>query len=336
MKERNFFSWLFVPIFIINIFIIFPLSGYAAEITLKLGHVTPNGSHHDIAAKKLSELLLAKTGGRVEIKVFGNAQFGSPPEHWAQIKSGAIDLFCFDLGGISMVENKPKNFNVTKAAFIFDGQEGWMKFLKSDLFKKMMGKTEKNHGIKYAAYLGRSGIMGISTTNKRVVVPEDLKGQKIRVPGEPIFVSNYKGWGATPTPVHPKDIYTSLKTGLVDGLNMYFEQLYTQKWYEIQKYFTMLDWNQSGVGCWMNGKKWESLPDDVKEAFAKSAEETSRYIGEYIDSTTKKATEVLTKAGVEIIHPDLAPWKRIAKKVAMEHEGKMWEKGQFDKVKATQ
>ena len=336
MKKRNFFSWLFVPIFIINIFIIFPLSGYAAEITLKLGHVTPNGSHHDIAAKKLSERLLANTGGRVEIKVYGNAQFGSPPEHWAQLKSGAIDLFCFDLGGVSMIENKPKNFNVTKAAFIFDGQEGWMKFLKSDLFKEMMGKTEKNHGIKYAGYLGRSGIMGISTTNKEIVVPEDLKGVKIRVPGEPIFVSTYEGWGATPTPIHPKDIYTSLKTGLVDGLNMYFDQIYTQKWYEIEKYFTMLDWNQSGVGCWMNGKKWASLPDDVKEAFAKSAEETSRYIWEYIDSMTKKAKEVLPENGVEIIYPDLAPWKTIAKKVAMEQDGKMWEKGLYDRVRATQ
>lgn len=336
MKDRNLFSWLVGLFFILNILVVFPVTGYAAEITLKLGHVTPLNSHHDIAAKKLSERLLANTGGRVEIKVFGNAQFGTPPEHWAQIKSGAIDLFCFDLGGISMIENKPKNFNITKCPYIFDGQDGWMKFLKSDLFKTMMGKTEKNHGIKYAAYLGRSGIMGVSTTNKRVVVPEDIKGLKIRVPGEPIFVSTYKGWGATPTPIHPKDIYTSLKTGLVDGMNIFFEQVYTQKWYEIQKYFTMLDWNQSGVGLWMNGKKWESLPDDVKKAFAKSAEETSQYIDEYIISMTEKAIEVLKEAGVEIIYPDLAPWKTIAKKMAMENEGKMWEKGLYDKVRAIQ
>jgi TRAP-type C4-dicarboxylate transport system substrate-binding protein len=290
----------------------------------------------DLAAKKFSERLLANTGGKVEIKVFGGGQFGSPPEHWAQIKSGAIDMFCFDLGGISMIENNPKNFNVTKAAFVFEGQEGWLKYLKSDLFKQMMAKPEKNHGIKYVAYLGRSGVQGISTSNKRVVVPEDLKGQKIRVPGEPIFVEIYKAWGATPTPINPKDIYTSLKTGLVDGLNMYFEQMYTMKWYEIQKYYTWLDWNHSGVACWMNGKKWESLPDDVKKAFPKSAEEASQYIWNYITSMTGEGVEVLSKAGVEIIHPDLTPWKKIAQEVAMKDDGKMWEKGLYDKVRATQ
>lgn len=161
-----------------------------------------------------------------------------------------------------------------------------------------------------------------------------LSGLKIRVPPVPPFVAAYKAWGANPTPVGGKEIYTSLKSGMVDGMDFTMTLLYSDKFYEIQKYYTAINWTRSGFACFMNSKKWESLTDQVQGAFLKSAQETAAYVNEFIEQQAIEAEKGLTEAGVEIIRPDLKPWMEIAEKEVRKNDGKLWEKGLYHKIKA--
>ena len=334
MRSRDFFKWVGAVTFVIIILITLPMAGLAAEISLKLGHITPTGSTFDVASNKFAEQVAAKTKGRVEIKVFANAQFGTPPEHWAQVKTGAIDLYVVDIGAASMVEPKPKNLDATKAPYVFDSQAELYKFLRSDLFKTMMAKVEIANNMKYIGYVGDRPPRGFSTTKKRATTPDDIKGLKLRVPHEPIFVAMYKGWGAAPTPVAPKEVYTSLKSGLVEGMDGNIDDIYSGKHYEIQKYFIAIDYLYSVTGIWINAKKWESFSEDVKTAFLKSAEETDAYVSEFTVKQAHKAENAFKEAGVEIIRPDLRPWKELAEKAALKNDGELWEKGLYEKIKA--
>lgn len=311
-----------------------PLSGMAAEITFKLGHVAPTGpTTHDVSARKFAERIAENTGNKVEVKVFGNSQFGNIPEHWAQVKSGAIDLMVEDGSASFMVEPEPKNLIIALFPYVFETQEHVHKFYRSELLKLMMAKVEKAANVKYIGYLGDRSPRGFSTTNKRVTTPEEIKGLKLRVPEVPPFVAAYKAWGATPTPVPAKEVYTSLKSGMVEGMDFEINMLYSTKYYEIQKFFTAINYMRAGMGCWMNANKWASLPEDLRAAFLKSANETGTYVNNFMAQQSDEAERNLTKARVEIIHPDLKPWMEIAEKEVQKNEGKLWEKGLYNKIK---
>jgi len=314
---------------------VLPVAGLAAEITLKLGHVAPTGpSTHDVSAKKFAERVAANTNGKVEVKVFGNSQFGNLMEHWAQIKTGAIDIFDQDVSASFMAEPKPKNLLIMLFPYVFESQEHFHKFLRSDLFKSMMAKVEKAANIKYLGYAGDRTPRGFTTTKKKITTPAEIKGLKLRVPPIPPFVAAYKSWGANPTPVQAKEIYTALKSGMVMVMDQDLTMTYAAKYYEIQKYFVAINYMRSGMGIWINADKWTSLPNDVQTAMLKSVQETEIYINRFTAQQMVDAKKGLTEAGVEIIYPDLTPWMKAAEKAVLANEGKMWEKGLYAKIKA--
>jgi len=319
------------------IFLVASLSAaaWAAEITLKLGHPAPPGpSSHDVGAKKLAELIATNTAGKVEVKVFGNSQFGSLQEHFAQLKTGAIDLFVEDACAGFLVEPEPKNFIVTMFPYVFDSQDQVKRFYRSDLAKSMIAKIEKAAEIKFLGYIGDRGPRSFSSTNKRITTPDEMKGLKLRVPAVPPFVAAYKSWGATPTPIDAKDVYTSIKSGMVEGMDMDIATLYASKWYEIQKYFVAINYMRSGLACYVSAKRWNSLSQELQAALLKSAQQTETYLSEFTAQQIVDAEKGITQAGLEIIRPDLKPWMALAEKEVRNNEGKLYEAGIYDKIKA--
>jgi TRAP-type C4-dicarboxylate transport system substrate-binding protein len=311
------------------------VTALAAEITLKLGHLAvPGPASHDAAARKLAELVAAGTSGKVEVKVFGNSQFGSLQEHFAQLKTGAVDLFVEDACAGFLVEPDPKNFIAVMFPYVFESQEHVRKFWQSDMAKTMMAKVEKAAEIKFLGYVGDRGPRGFSTTNKRITTPEEIKGLKLRVPPVPPFVAAYKSWGASPTPVDAKDIYSSVKSGMVEGMDMDITTLYSFKWHEIQKYFVAVNYMRSGLGCWMSSKRWNSLSPEFQAAFLKAAQQTGLYINDYTAQQITEAEKGIAAAGVEIVRPDLKPWMQPTEKEVRNNEGKLFEAGIYEKVKA--
>jgi len=312
-----------------------PAAGMAADITLKLGHIAPAGkSTHDISAQKFAERVAANTNGKVEVKVYGHSQFGRPAEHWSQLKTGAIDLFVHDISGSEMVEPKPKNFRILLSPYLLESQNHFHNFLKSDLFKSMMAKVEKATNVKFLGYGGDRSPRGFSATKKKVTTPSEIKGLKLRVPPAPPFVAAYKSWGANPTPVSPKEIYSALKSGMVDGMDIDMVSTYLAKFYEIQKYYTAIDWLRSGVGIWINADKWASLSGDLQAGILKAAQEAAGYTNGVTARQLNDAKTGLEKAGVEVIYPDLKPWMDAARTTVSSNEGKVWEKGLYAKIKA--
>lgn len=332
MGSKGFFKW--VEAVILISVLIFPAGAFAADITLKLGHEQPPGSPYDEAALKFAERVAINTKGKVAIKIFNNSQFGSPQEHFAQLKAGAIDLHVTDVGAVNMIEAEPKNFMVTIAPYLFDSQAQFRTFAKSDLIKTMMAKVEKASNLKYVGYIGDRAARGFSTTNRKVSTPDEMKGLKLRVAQLPLFVATYKAWGATPTPVVTKEIYTSLKSGMVDGLDWDIISIYTAKYYEIQKYFTAIEWMRSGIGLFANAKRWGSFPEDMRKAFTVSANETETFMNDWTAKRIGEAERVFKAAGTEVIHPDLKKWKAMVADKTAKNEGKVWEAGLLQKVKA--
>ena len=234
----------------------------------------------------------------MEVKVFGSSQLGTPPELWVQTKAGIIDLFINEIGTASIVEPEPKNFDVVKAPYLFESQTHFRKFLNSDVFKSMLAKVEKANNLQHIGYLGDFPPRSFSTTNKKVLVPDDMKGLKLRVPPEPIFVAVYKAWGANPTPVAPKEVYTSLKSGLVDGMDQNILDLWVGNTMRSRNTtFLSIIWFP-GWGAGPASRSGSPGPKMSGRPSSKSAQETDAYMKKYVEKQIGEAEKAFKQAGV--------------------------------------
>jgi len=313
-----------------------PIPSLGAPVTLKLAHVAPPNTTYDNAALKLAEGVSELTKGNVKINVYGSAQLGGLGQQFAQVKAGAIDMVLSDYFAAALLEPEPKNFFVNLMPYLFTSKEHFYKYLKSDLFRKMMERAEQAGNIKFIGYLGDRSPRMLTTKNRKVVTPADCKGIKLRVPPVPAYVETWKQWGATPTPLAAKDIYTSLKTGLVDGQDQTILAIWDAKYYEVQKYGMILDHIQNGMGAWINRDKWNSFDAATQAAFLKAAEEAENFMNKEVARLTPQAIENLEKAGIIIVKPDIQAFRAIAEKWPPEYDGKWWEKGLYEKIRALQ
>ena len=333
MKKTNFFK-LAGCILCCFIVLTLPINTMAASISLKLGHVAPPNTIYDVSANKFAERVAANTEGKAEVKVFGFSKFGNTQQHWSQVKSGAIDIFFTGASYGFMVEPEPKNFQVMMAPYVFDTQEELHTFLKTDLFRSMMDKVEAAANVKYIGYMGDRPARGLTTTNREVTTPEDLKGLKIRTGRSSLDVQVWKDWGASPTAISARELYTSLKSGLVEGQDNPILAVRDAKYYEVQKYYIYLDRIRSGLGGFMNQDNWNSLPEDVQAGILKAAGETAAYVNQYVLEQLPLAEKECEEYGMIILRPDLTPFKELAEKTARKFDGELWEQGMMDKVRA--
>jgi len=314
--------------------IAFPARSMAGPVVLKLAHSAPPKTLYDKSANKFAERVAHNTGGKVKVKVFGSAQFGGLGQQFAQVKAGAIDMVFSDYFAAFIVEPKPKNFFVTLVPYLFDSWDHFHKFQESDLFRSMMAKAEKGGNMKFVGNLGDRSYRILTTSDRKVVSPADCKGLKLRVPPAPPYVEVWKQWGATPTPTSAKEIYTSLKSGLVDGQDQTILVNLDAKFYEVQKYAMKMDHVPSTMSAWINRDKWDSLDPETQAAILKSAEETDAYINKEVARLTPEAEKGLQDNGMIFVEPDIKAFKEMAGKWAVEVDGKFWEKGLYGKIKA--
>jgi TRAP-type C4-dicarboxylate transport system substrate-binding protein len=332
MNKQKMIKRFFLATLCLGLFTL-PLNALAAEINLKLGVVTPPKTDTTYAAKTFSEKVAINTNGKVNIKVYDSAQFGNQAEHWAQVRSGAIDLFVSAISTYFNAEPPPKNFLVLSTPFLFDDAKHYQKFVQSDVFKYMVTRIEKAAGLKHVGYAGDRPPRCFSTVKVEAQTPADIKGLKLRTPGFPVVVAAYKAWGASPTPLAAAEIYNALKTGLVDGVDLSLVNAYRIAG-EVIKYSMNIEYLRDGFAVKMNGKKWDSMAEELKAAFEKSAEETATLVTKFSNEELAKNKERLKANGVKVVEiKDKSPWKAVVPEIVGKFDGNLWEKGLYQKIR---
>lgn len=253
------------------------------------------------------------------------------PQLFGQLKKGAIDIFKTDVVVVSMVGGG-KGLAVLFAPYLFRDQDHFKKFCESPIFKGMMGELEKENGIKWIGLFGDRSPRGVSTRNKMVLVPDDLKGQKLRTPRVSIINKILTGWGASVAVVAVPELYSSLKQKVVDGQDNGIDAVDGFKLYEVQKYFTATDHVRSSEGLWMNQQKWDSLSPTHQEMIIEAAEVARAWVNEKLREKTFIWFDRVREHGMTIVMPPLKPWIDASGKVIEEFDGKAWPKGLYKKI----
>jgi len=291
-------------------------TSYAADqpIILKLAHADATDiftSRKHAQCLTFANLVNARAGGRIEVQVYGAGALGAEREYVEAIMAGTVQAGIASgvMGGFlpeAMVTDIPYLFpSATIAWRVLDGPFG----------EKLSALLLEKTGLRNLAF-AEVGFRHFTNDVRPIHTPADMKGLKIRVQENPLFVNMVNGLGANPTPIAWTECYTALQSGVVDGEENPISTINFAKFQEVQKYLT-LDGHVYGVDWFvMNNKFFESLPDDLKYIIVDCAKISSG-VGRGLQQLNSSVVglQTLKEAGMEIYAPteeEMALFKKAA------------------------
>jgi TRAP-type C4-dicarboxylate transport system substrate-binding protein len=135
-------------------------------------------------------------------------------------------------------------------------------------------------------------------------VPEDLKGIKLRVPEGKWRVKMFQAYGANPSPMKFSEVFTALQTGVMDGQENPFTQIYSAKFQEAQKYLSLTGHVYTPAYLIAGSRKFATLPADVRKILEDTAKETQAYVYQYAEKDDSALLEKLKAAGMQVNTPN--------------------------------
>jgi len=303
-----------------------------AQTTFRMAFVAPPPVWGPIA-DRYAQHVAEKTGGQVKVQGVGGGQLGNLPQNYAGLKTGQIDMMLADTGTLALARGG-KDFNALFAPYVFRDHAHFRTFMASKTFRDMLAPVEKEADFKYVGYVSDRTPRQLTTAKTRVTRPEDLKGLKVRVPETPTILEVFKAWGASPTPVAAAELYLALKQGIVEGQDNGFDAIAGAKFYEVQKYAIRIDYIQSALMVLMAAEKWSRLSPAQQQAMLDATAETEKWASKMTWDVAAKSMDIIRKAGMEIIEPDLAPFKKTAADALARLDGQLWARGTLEKIQA--
>jgi tripartite ATP-independent transporter DctP family solute receptor len=245
--------------------------------------------------KRMGEIISEKTKGKYNVKVFGNSTLGSENDCAQQVKIGALDMV--RVGSAAFNNIIPETL-VPGLPFIFRDINHFRKTMYGPIGDKVLAEFEK-HGFIGLAML-ESGTRSIYS-NKPVRNLADIKGLKIRVQISDLWVDMMKAMGASPTPIPYAEIYTALKTGLVDAAENNYPSYETQKHYEVAPIYSETQHVLFYEVVAFSKKVWDTLSAEEQKIIRDAAKEAIPYYVELWEKKLQDSKEVTIKAGAKYI-----------------------------------
>jgi tripartite ATP-independent transporter DctP family solute receptor len=252
-----------------------------------------------MAVKYMSDIISQKTGGKHSIKVYTGNALGGEKDTIEQTKIGALDLVRIN---VAPMNNICPETMVPTMPFLFRSKEHMRKVLDGPVGDEILKACAAQGFVGLAFY--DSGSRSLYTVKKPVKSLADAKGLKIRVQQSDLWVSLLQAMGANATPMPYGEVYTALKTGLVDGAENNWPSYDTSKHHEVAKFYSQTEHSMAPEMLLMSKKIWDTLTPDEQKIFQAAAKESVPYMRKLWDEKEKKSYDLVVKAGAQVIDVD--------------------------------
>lgn len=270
----------------------------AEPIELKFGHVGEPGSLFAASAEEFAKRANARLGDKAKVVVFGSSQLGGDKELLQKLKLGTVD---FALPS-TVMSSEVDAFGLFEMPYLVKDRNH-MKKIEKDVVWPMLAPKVEAKGLKIIA-VWENGYRHITNSKRPINTPEDLKGIKLRVPEGKWRVKMFQAYGANPSPMKFSEVFTALQTGVMDGQENPFTQIYSAKFQEVQKYLSLSGHVYTPAYVTVGKKKWDSLPADVRKILEDTARETQAFVYETAAKAETDLLEKLKAAGMQVNTPD--------------------------------
>src|ERR1700742_2110241 len=221
-----------------------PAQAADSPIVIKFSHVVASDTPKGKAADKFKELAEKYTDGKVKVEVYPNSTLYKDKEELEALQLGAVQMLAPSVSKFGPIGTK------------------LLKLLDP---KGMTGLAYWDNGFKQMS------------ANKKLIAPADYKGLKFRIQSSKVLEAQFRALGAIPQVMAFSDVYQALQTGVVDGQENTWSNIYTQKMHEVQKYMTTTIHGYIGYVVVVNKKFWDGLPPDIRDELEKAMKEATAF-----------------------------------------------------------
>jgi len=277
----------------------------AAAQTLKAADVHPAGYPTVVAVESMGKKLEAATQGRIKFQMFPGSVLGGEKEMIEQTQVGAINILRTSLGPVGPVVPEVNVFNMP---FVFRDVTHMRAVIDGPIGQELLDKISASPA-KLVALAWMDGGSRSLYTKKAVRKPEDLKGQKIRMMGNPLFVDTMNAMGGNGISMGYGEVFTAIQTGVVDGAENNAPSLYTANHFKAgAKYFTQTNHLIIPEILVMSKVTWDKLAPADQALVKKLGREAQLEQRQLWDKAVADYSAKLKAEGVEFIDIDNKPF----------------------------
>ena len=291
-----------------------------SPIVIKFSHVVADKTPKGLGALKFKELAEQKLPGKVQVQVFPSSQLFGDAKELEALLLGDVQLIAPSL---SKFDRYTKKLQVFDLPFLFDDVEAVDQFQSGALGRQLLNSMA-SRGLLGLAYW-HNGLKQLSTNKDKLVRPDDVKGLKFRIQASDVLEAQFRALNANPQKMAFAEVYQALQTGVVDGQENTWSNIYSQKFHEVQK--TIAETNHGVIDYMIvtNAKWWNDLPPDVRKGLSEAMAEATRYANQLAEELNRADRQRIADAGKAKIQKlskdDVAAWRKAMEPVWKKFEG---------------
>lgn len=268
-----------------------------AQTEVKFGHVGEPGSLMDLSATEFAKRANEKLGDKAKVVVFGSSQLGDDKALLQKLKLGTADLALPSTIMSSMVPV----FGLFEMPYLVHDREH-MKRIRDEIVNPTMVPEAEKTGY-HIIGIWENGFRQITNNRQAINTPDDLKGIKLRVPSGEWRIKMFQAYGASPSPMPLSEVFVALQTGVMDGQENPYAQIYPSRFYEVQKYLSIS--NHVYTPAFVTaGRSWSKFDPEVQQALTETAVEMQDVVYEIAAGLETELLQKLTEAGMEVNEVD--------------------------------
>ena len=247
------------------------------------------------AVTYMGKLLGEQSKGRLGVKVYPSGALGTEKDNVEQLRLGALDMMRINVGPLNSVV--PETL-VTVLPFVFRDTAHMRKVLDGPIGDEILASMESQGLVGLAFY--DSGARSFYS-KKPIRTLADMKGMKIRVQQSDIFVGMIQALGANPTPMPYGEVYTALKTGIVDAAENNWPSYESSRHFEAAKFYSQTEHSLAPEVLVFSKKVWDALPKADQAMIRKAAKDSVPYMRKLWDEREVKSRKMVEGAGSQVV-----------------------------------
>src|SRR5215471_3185180 len=256
-------------------------------IVIKFSHVVSADTPKGRAADRFKQLAEQRTNGRVKVEVYPNSSLYKDGEELEALQLGSVQMLAPSVSKFGPL-GVPA-FEVFDLPYIFPNRDVLNRVINGPVGRNLFSRLE-SHGITGLAYWDNG--FKVMSANTPLHKPSDFKGLKMRIKSSKVLDAQFRALGALPQVMAFSEVYQAMQTGVVDGSENSLPNLWTQKFYEVQKYVALSDHGYDGYAVIVNKKFWDGLPADIRQMLDEAMRDATTY---QFELSLKDQTDSLNK-----------------------------------------
>lgn len=283
---------------------------------LKLAHALDTNHPVHKGMVYMAERVAEKSHGRLRVDIYPSGQLGDERELIELLQIGSLAMTKVSTAPLEAFVPEMEIFGIP---YVFRDDEHRWKVLRGDIGRRLLlaGERFLLRGMCYYD----AGSRSFYTKKVPIMQPNDLRGLKIRVMNSPTSFRMIQTLGGSATPIPWGELYTALQQGVVDGAENNPPSFYFSRHYEVCRYYCLDEHTSIPDILLMSTTVWQTLSLEEQKWLQEAVDESVDYQRKLWQESSEKALREVQEAGVQVLHPDKAPFRQAVQEMYASYKG---------------